>query len=342
MRLDVLSRHVPDPEGTAAGRVLHATCEGLLAEGADVAVTTWSPAEPRSLPDWCTWAPLPPEPAWRTRTRALRRPRSDVVRLGWEPEGLAVADDPLSAAALPDGGFATLHYVTVYDAAALGRGLRPADRQDVRAERRLRGGRVLAYSDRVAEWVRGTAVPVATHLPASPLAQVEQPVAALVADWRWAPNRVALDALLQAWPEVRDRVPGAALLVAGRGEVSAGGPGVEVLGPVRQSVEVLGRAALLAFPCPATSGPKVKVLEAAASGLCVVTTPAGAEGVASGALVVAEAGSAFVEALVAALRDPAARAERAARARVQVRAAHAPRPAARARLEALLQPPQGS
>ncbi|MCW2543245.1 MAG: hypothetical protein JWM40_797, partial [Frankiales bacterium] len=117
MRVDLLSRHLPQAQGTAAGRVLLATGEGLVAEGVELAVTSWSPNPPTGpLPSWCTWTPLPEEPAWVTRRRALLRPRSDVERLGWWPEGIAVADDPLSAAALPAGGIATMHYATALDA----------------------------------------------------------------------------------------------------------------------------------------------------------------------------------------------------------------------------------
>ena len=338
MRLDILSRHLPAIEGTAAGRVLHAAATGLLAEGADVTVTSWSPEPPGSpgdLPDWCRWTPLPPEPAWRRRGRAAIRPRSDVVRLGWAPTGLAVADDPLSAAALPAGGVATLHYVTELDLAGLRRRASPRDRQDLRAEARVRATTpVLAYSGRVADWAGGTAIPIPLVIPRQPMAQVEEPVAALVADWRWPPNLVALAALLDAWSSIR--VPGARLLLAGRGDPRVGTlAGVEVLGPVAQSTDVLSRAAVLAFPCPDTSGPKVKVLEAAALGLAVITTSAGAEGLDTDALVVAD-GTSFAIALTRALADPAARAERAARARVQVRAVHAPAPAARARLAALV------
>lgn len=338
MRVDVLSRHVPAAEGTAAGRVLLATCEGLLAEGVDVRVTTWTPDEPAELPSWCRWTPVPPEPAWRTRGRALVRPRSDVTRIGWQPEGLAVADDPLSAAALPPGGVATLHCVTSLDVDALGRRPSPAELQDVRADRRLRRlgpGKVLAYSDRVAEWVGGTPVPLAVPVPATPLPQVEQPVAAVVADWRWGPNRLALRHLLHAWPRVRGALPGARLLVAGRGDLGTGASnGVELLGPVEHSLDVLGQAAVLAFPCPDSSGPKVKVLEAAAHGLCVVTTPGGAEGLGSDAVVVSDLDG-FAAALAGALRDPSRRADLAAQARADVLAVHAPRPAARVRKAAL-------
>lgn len=344
VRVDVLSSHLPAAEGTAAGRVLLATCEGLLAEGVAVHVTSWAPEPPADLPAWCSWTPLPPEASWQTRGRALLRPRGDVVRLRWEPEGIAVADDPLSAAALPAQGFATLHCATALDLSALRaadarRRPSPREVQDLRADRRLRqrpAGRVLAYSGRVAHWVGGTSVPVAVPVPAQALPLIEQPVAAMVADWRWPPNRAALHRLLVDWPGVRAAVPGARLLLAGRGEpgIAPGRgvavQGVEVLGAVARSVDVLSRAAVLAFSCPDTSGPKIKVLEAAALGLCVVTTPGGAEGLGSDAVVVSTADG-FAGALVDVLRDPGRRAALAVRARADVLAVHAPRPAARAR-----------
>jgi hypothetical protein len=329
VRVEVLSRHLPQAQGTAAGRVLLATGEGLVAEGVELLVTSWSPEPPvEDLPAWCRWSPLPPENAWRTRGRALLRPRSDVLRLGWAPTGLAVADDPLSAAALPPGGIGTLHYATAIDVHRP----TPRDLQDLRAERRLRRTwPVLAYSERVARWAGGAAVPAALRVPVAPLPLVEEPVAVLAADWRWAPNRAALRSLLAAWAEVD--VPGARLLLAGRGGQAVSGRGVTWLGPVADVAQVLAQAAVLAFPCPDTSGPKVKVLEAAAAGLPVLTTRSGAEGVATDGLAVSDVAG-FGRALADLLRAPERRAGLAARARADVLAVHAPRPAARARLEA--------
>lgn len=329
MRVEILSRHLPQAQGTAAGRVLLATGEGLVSEGVDLLVTSWSPEPPiEDLPPWCRWTPLPAEKAWRTRGRALLRPRSDVVRLGWSPVGTAVADDPLSAAALPRDGIGTLHYATAIDVPRPS----PHDLQDLRAERRLRRTRpVLAYSDRVARWAGGVAVPVALRIPETALPAVAQPVAALVADWRWPPNARALTYLLRAWREVD--LPGARLLLAGRGGAPVDANGVTWLGAVEDVNEVLAQAAVLAFPCPDTSGPKVKVLEAAAAGLAVLTTASGAEGIATDGLEVSDL-MGFGTALRRLLADPARRAEQAVRARRDVAAVHGPGPAARARLEA--------
>ena len=351
MRIAIASRHLPDVEGSAAGRVLEATRRGLVQLGVDVTVLSWGPEPPRTpLPDGCDWSPLPSEPALRTRARALRRPRTDAVRSPWRPpdDAVLVADDPLSHALLDGRGdgrvVTTVHYLTSLDRSAVGR-RRAADLQDVRAERRVvrDSAGVLAYSARVAEVLgRWSATPVATvpaavPVPDDALPVVEAPVAGLLADWGWPPNRWALDVLLRAWPEVRRRVPTARLLLGGRGDAGVGTlAGVEHVGQVARSEDLLARLAVLAFPCPPSSGPKVKVLEALAGGLAVVTTPAGVEGVeGAGEHVWVADPSRFADHLAGALADPAARAARASAARAGVGGAHGPRPAAERRLAAL-------
>jgi glycosyltransferase involved in cell wall biosynthesis len=343
VRLVVLSRHVPDPDGTAAGRALHALVEGLLAEGHEVSVCSWGPEEPDApLPPWCVWRRVDPDPGLGGHLRALLRPRADVLRAGWEPEddAVAVADDPLSFAAVARASrnAVTFHYLTRLDVAALRR-IALRDLQDLRAERRAarRARVVLAYSERVAARLPGArAVPIACPVPPEPLPPVEDPVAALLADFRWPPNRASLGRLLACWPEVRARLPAARLLLAGPGLEAVGpGDGVTALGSVRRSVEVLGRAALVAFPAPASSGPKVKVIEALAHGVPVVTTPAGVEGTAAGGGAVVAAPHGFAAALADLLADPARRARLGAAGRAAVAAVHAPIPAARARVAAL-------
>jgi glycosyltransferase involved in cell wall biosynthesis len=238
----------------------------------------------------------------------------------------------------------TQHYLTKLEMRALRR-FELRDVQDLRAERRnaRQAHLVLAYSQRVAAalGVPATPIPMAYPIPDEPLPLVDRPVATMLADWRWPPNHYALRQLLDAWPEVRDAVPDARLLIAGRHlDASAVGTisGVEVVGPVAHSTDVLERSAVLAFPCPATSGPKVKVLEAMAHGLAVVTSPGGAEGVGAGAEpapgLVSAPPAAFAGQLARVLGDSELRAELAAAGRAVVTRVHAPRAAARARVEA--------
>jgi glycosyltransferase involved in cell wall biosynthesis len=215
--------------------------------------------------------------------------------------------------------------------------------QDVRAERTLarRAGLVLAYSTRVARHLgdRAQVVPIAYPVPPEPLPVIEAPVAMLMADWLWPPNKMALDRLLGVWPQVKDLLPGATLLLAGRmlsRDAIGSVPGVKVLGSVGASVDVLSQAAVLAFPCPASSGPKVKVLEALAYGVPVVTTPPGVEGLVLGhqeGAVVAAPGD-FARALADLLSSPERRALLAQSGRAAVLAHHSPVASAQARLDA--------
>jgi glycosyltransferase involved in cell wall biosynthesis len=328
---------------------LFATCEGLIAEGHSVDVFSWFPEPPTApLPPWCRWEPLGPEPWWRTRTRALVRPRSDLVRAGWSPApgAIAIADEPTSFAAVErfHPAVLSLHNLTGLDHRAL-RQFPLKLVQDLRAERRItrNADLVLASSERVAQaaGTRAIAVPIAIDAAESPLPLVDEPVAGLIASWHWPPNRMALRWLLDAWPEVRERVPAAQLLLAGRGLADVAGiagDGITTIGAVASSADFLERIAVFAFPCPPSSGPKVKVLDALGYGMPVVTTEAGAEGLAAAARegTVVASRRMFARALAEVLVDPARRVEMAKRGRAGVLNAHTPGAAARARVAALL------
>jgi glycosyltransferase involved in cell wall biosynthesis len=348
VKLALVAWHRPEPEGTPTGRCLYALGEGLVAEGHEVAVWSWTRHAPDGpLPDWCEWRHLPPEPAWRTRGRALVRPRHDIVRAGWRlPEdAVGLADEPISWSALrgEPRSAVTFHYLTRLDAAALGR--RSAkDVQDRRHEAFVARAApaVLAFSERVGRIAgeRTRVVPIAYPVPAEPLPTVDEPIALFLANWEWPPNVAALATMLDEWPAVRSLVPDARLLLAGWGSESlAVGDvgGVEVVGPVERAADVLARAAVLAFPCPPSSGPKVKVLEALAHGVPVVTTPAGVEGLhlAGGEGAVVVHGGGFAEALAKVLADPDERRRLGATGRAAIVAHHSPVPAARARVAAL-------
>jgi glycosyltransferase involved in cell wall biosynthesis len=266
--------------------------------------------------------------------------------MGWEPApgAVAVADHVPSfpAVARFPRSVVNVHFRALADARAVRR-IVPGDIQTARCER-LAGRRaslVLAYSSRVASYMRGraTVVPIGYPVPSTQLDTIDEPVAALVADWSWRPNRLSLSWLLEMWPAVRDNVPGVRLIIAGRhlepSDVGAV-PGVEVVGAVRSSADVLGRAAVVVFPCPPSSGPKIKVIEALSYGVPVVTTPAGAEGI----FGPQDAGTVLCErhdlaaAVVSLMAEPERRADLGARGRERILQHHAPRATAAARLKA--------
>ena len=343
MTITLVSWHLPDPDGSAAGRMLWAAAEGLRAEGQDVRTVSWRDDPPdRALPAYASWCAVPPEARWQTRGRALVRPRWDAARLGLDPSGIGIAEEPTSFSAVAgfDRPVVSVHSAVRLEIRVNGRAT-PWHLQQLRAERRATrtADTVLAYSERVAHVLqrRAAVIPAAIPVPERPMAIIDAPVATLLADWRWPPNRVALTQLLEAWRETSAAVPGARLLLGGAGDPGIGtSAGVEWLGVVKDSADVLARSAVLAFPCPPSSGPKVKVLEAMALGLPVLTTPAGVEGIVDGeesaAVVTA---TEFASTLTALLLDAPRRAALAAAGRAAVLTHHAPQPAARARLAAL-------
>jgi glycosyltransferase involved in cell wall biosynthesis len=86
--------------------------------------------------------------------------------------------------------------------------------------------------------------------------------------------------------------------------------GVEVVGEVDSAAEFLRGLSLLLFPIDRGSGMKVKVLEALASGVPVVTTPVGAEGFEGvDGIVVESTEKALAHAAAELLGDEAARRE---------------------------------
>ncbi len=346
MKIVLVSYHLPDPRGTAAGRILYATCDGLINLGHEVQVRAWSDAAPAdTLPSWCTWVPLQRGAGIGNRLRSLLRPRDETATadLDLPDDAILVADDPVSFPAVRrhPGAVLTVPNLTELDVVAIRR-LTAGFVQHIRAERRVsRQARpfVLVYSERVRRRLgTGVVLPVAYPVPARPVPPVAEPVGACLADWLWPPNQRALETLLRAWPDVRRQLPTARLLLGGRGLEQVGVlPGVEVLGVVGDSTQVLSRAASLVFPCPASSGPKVKTLEALALGLPVVTTMPGLEGIHPAACdgAIAAQPRDFVAAVTGVLADAELRARMAAAGRAGTIAHHAPLPAAGSRIEIL-------
>lgn len=340
MRIAIVAHHVPLPEGTAAGRSLHALVGGLRSLDHEVTVRAWAPDAPGGdPPSWCDWSPLRGADVRSSRWTSLRRPRGEAIAVGDIPDAdLFVADDFLSFPAIenrPRTGV-SFHYASALDVAVTRRPGRTL--QDIRAERSAARAAhaALAYSPRVAAAIRAGArravasVPLAVAVPPAARKPVEEPVAVLLGDWRWPPNQAAARRLVSRWPAVRAAVPAARLILAGRGEMNLAGPGVEVRGPVATSAEVLAEASVLCFPCPRSSGPKVKVLEALGYGVPVVTTAWGAEGAVHTAGIVTAAGPAFEREVASLLSDPARAAAIGAEGRRDVLRVHGPDAAASA------------
>jgi glycosyltransferase involved in cell wall biosynthesis len=298
---------------------------------------------------------VPAASALRVRSRAIVAPRSDIVRApspfpadDWHEDAYGVSMDAPSfpaTRAFPARA-ACFYNLTVLDEAAIGARTVPGV-QERRAEQRAmrRASIVLGYSERVAARAGGIAIPAGYVAPDDSRPAVDQPEAFVAADWRWAPNRWALDRLLRAWPVVRDRVGSARLRLAGVGLDDVGTiAGVDVLGPVADTAELLAQAAVVPFPYPSTSGPKVKVMEALASGVPVVTTPGGVEGLvlpgAAGAVVAAPDvdPTRFGEHVAGVLADPAYASDLGTSGRHALLAHHDPATAAEAMIKALATP----
>lgn len=143
----------------------------------------------------------------------------------------------------------------------------------------------------------------------------------------WPPNVSAVRFLAtEVLPQVRQRLPDACLTIVGKD------PGAEVLALGRREgvvvaanvpdVKMYFRAAsLLAVPLESGGGTRLKILEAFAAGLPVVSTAVGCEGlrVTDGQQLVVAERPEFAEAIVSLLLNPARAQDLARRARELVR-----------------------
>lgn len=131
----------------------------------------------------------------------------------------------------------------------------------------------------------------------------------------WRPNLDAVALLLdKIYPRVRALVPGAKLAIVGRHpppslvEKAKQTAGVELLADVPDVRPFLGTCGVMAVPLRIGGGSRLKILEALACGLPVVSTKVGAEGLllAPGVDYVQAEEDAMADALVHAVRNPGA------------------------------------
>jgi GT2 family glycosyltransferase/glycosyltransferase involved in cell wall biosynthesis len=147
--------------------------------------------------------------------------------------------------------------------------------------------------------------------------------------FRHDPNRVALDWFIRhALPRIVERAPRARLVVAGSDPPPAHAYAdhaahLEMLGYVEDAREPLARCAVFVCPILSGSGVRVKLLEAFAAGIPVVSTFVGAEGLArqdGEFCALADQPADFADRVVALFENPQEAAQMAARARAEVEA----------------------
>jgi polysaccharide biosynthesis protein PslH len=341
LRALVVLSSPPLPEGGAAAKCAIGLLRGLQARGVTyraLAPNLWSTSLD-ALPEDLQVEAMPVEPPtpWRVRSDRLLRPNGWLARgpflarlqeLATEVDVVHFFDAQVAAALnrLDTPALAQIDFQTRRDR-AIGGPWRREGRIAIdlfRAERLAcrRAHWLLANCEEVAAGLRAAAphARVAVGPPAlderyyMPRAEVDSPMVGLIGRADWPPTAKAVERLLsEVWPRIRERRPDAKLLLAGIGmERSAFAdlpdlPGVEWRGRVSSATDFLRELGVLLYPLTAGSGAKVKVLEALALGVPVVTTPDGAEGLgAHGGVTVSTDDGQLADATVALIADPQA------------------------------------
>jgi glycosyltransferase involved in cell wall biosynthesis len=175
----------------------------------------------------------------------------------------------------------------------LGREARHLDR----VERRLARSplTLFAVSDGEADYFRRLGAPDVHAVPNGvdcasradlPTGRSGRPVVLFLGTMSWGPNVSAARFLARTvFPAVRARVPDASLLIVGANPPAEirdlHGGAISVTGRVPDVKPYLAEASVLAVPLDAGGGTRLKILEAFASGLPVISTRIGAEGLAA-------------------------------------------------------------
>ena len=140
-----------------------------------------------------------------------------------------------------------------------------------------------------------------------------EPMITLVGTMNWYPGySAAVRLLTRLWPEIRRRVPAAKLQIIGWSARSALAefldmPGVEIHENVPEVRPYFEKTSVMVYAPSRGSGMKIKILEAMASGVPVVTTSEGVEGLPAVDGVhagVCEDDAGLIDRAVALLEDP--------------------------------------
>jgi glycosyltransferase involved in cell wall biosynthesis len=357
---------LPSPllaEGTAAAKCAIGTAAGLSARGVEYRILSADgrdhrePGPPEGLP--VELLPVDIPAGWRARWEHVVRPYTLLCRPPFSERMRALSQGVdivhlVGVAAGRASSLVSCPTVTQLDCSTLSddRAWNPFRKDGrgsielLRAERRIcEDSRwLLASSEEVAHSLSRRArsaqvlvAPLALD-PSyySERATLEHPVVGLLGTAYWPPTAHAVERLItRVWPRVLDARPGTRLLLAGRDMERSKFPhlpdlpGVEWRGPIDSATEFLRELGVLLYPLTKGSGVKVKVLEAMALGIPVVTTPDGAEGLgARGGVVVETDDERLADAVVALCEDAQARRVAGAAAHQTFLGHHAPAAAA--------------
>jgi glycosyltransferase involved in cell wall biosynthesis len=144
----------------------------------------------------------------------------------------------------------------------------------------------------------------------------EEDVIVFSGNLEYHPNLSAVRYFRQEiWPELRAQWPGLVWRLVGKNpqavaKITSGDPRIELRGPVDDALPELARAKVAIVPVLAGSGTRVKIIEAWAAGVPVVSTPLGAEGLRARAgehLLLANGAPAFRDAVSRLLASPSLR-----------------------------------
>ncbi len=184
--------------------------------------------------------------------------------------------------------------------------------------------------DRVFEMPNVVLVGDGTAMPAPPS---DVAAVAYVGWYGYPPNELAaVELAVKIMPRVRALGGPKRLVLIGRDPTVrmrrlARDGEVEITGEVPDVLPPLRRAGLLAVPLRAGGGTRVKILEAAAAGVPIVSTRFGAEGLGLGAgkgVLLAEDPDEFARAIVRVATDPDLRRDMALQARAALVQSHSP------------------
>jgi glycosyltransferase involved in cell wall biosynthesis len=153
----------------------------------------------------------------------------------------------------------------------------------------------------------------------------EPPKFLFVGSFAHGPNRSAAKFLVdKVWPRVAQYTKSGQLILAGRGSrafiraLGSRNPRIQALGFVEDLGPIYRECRLFVAPLTEGGGIKIKILEAMARGIPVVTTPIGAEGIVDSdeeAITIATPDATFSETMIQALNSPEDIRQQAKRAR---------------------------